>query len=235
MATKRAPIEAVGAVVPATFQRSNQRRQKAAASRDDRSDQQSQTTSGRTKDGAEILRATSPQLKVVLRARASAGKSRKRLCCNLELHAGAGISRKKRAYIDSIQAFTRARAQTRSNSRTRAKPSSRAVERRRTDFSGPIARESNLKKASRVRTTLRGPSLKQRSKRILTVKVEGQAGQLSITPCASAAASNASAETIGPLPPWGKRAGDDLASKRKRGTYAACSKRLFDGATASND
>jgi hypothetical protein len=45
------------------------------------------------------------------------------------------------------------------------------------------------------------------------------------TPCASAAASNASEETIGPLPPWGKRAGDDPASKRKRWTYAACSKR----------
>jgi hypothetical protein len=46
-----------------------------------------------------------------------------------------------------------------------------------------------------------------------------------LTTCASAAASNASEETIGPLPQRGKRAGDDLASQRKRQTFSACSKR----------
>jgi hypothetical protein len=54
------------------------------------------------------------------------------------------------------------------------------------------------------------------------------------TTCASAAASNASEETIGPLPPWGKRAGDDPASKRKRWTYAVCSKRLVGSVSESS-
>ena len=55
----------------------------------------------------------------------------------------------------------------------------------------------------------------------------GQAVGGVLTTRASAAASNASEETVGPLPPRGKRAGDGPASKRKRRTYAACSKRLF--------
>ena len=62
----------------------------------------------------------------------------------------------------------------------------------------------------------------------LTITKSGQAVERGLTPCDSAAASNASSETIGPLSPRGKRAGDDPASQRKRWKNAVCSNRLLD-------
>src|SRR5690606_328238 len=79
----------------------------------------------------------------------------------------------------------------------------------------PTARERRPHEETAVdRDCLRGPQPERCERPVPLEIIRRQAGEGPITTCASAAASNAGCETIGPLPPRGKRAGDEPASKR---------------------
>jgi hypothetical protein len=205
--------------VPARFQISNQRRQKAAPSRGELRIKSPKQPAVERKMARTSLRVTSPQTQSVL---VGAGVSRKESEATLLQSKTPRVRghQPERTEPTSTQSkLSRGREDKRGAAQERGRRPHQEQSNEGGQISMAILRATAISRKHReIEQLCAGRRSNERLKRTLAVKVEGQAGQLSITPCRSTAALCLSGYANRPPRQMGEtqwRPNHDLASKRK--------------------